>query len=666
MKILLLSLIVLSLSCSRQFRDETIVMGEGEQHNSKIESDQGLGANNPYLGYDFLTGKWRLSHDGVTVSEMLNSDELANNYVSLNGDQDIGGIKTFSGQLFVSGDPSRPQPNKTQIEIDALTGMTRGDQVFNTDSGKLQVWNGSNWQDFSGEGAGGSGVPVMSVGSLITSNGSANGELFVGVTDGHVLTVNSGATDGTGLEWLPAGAGGGFPFANKGSLVSYTGSVSTEFNACANGEILVWNSATLSGLECGNKTSDTNAGTQCDTGEVLDGDGACIATSTITPNTNAETICADGEYLDGSGACIANIASSGVSSVGPLYFEFGNSFATYNAKTGEIYFPLSTSSVYNHRSGLSVEQGNYYVEAEVGPSVGTYIFGVQEQGVSGCNTVGACLAVFAHSTYQSGGTLWYNESGITADTGITVNIGDKIRITYDGTNIVYSRNGITFRTVAHTPTYPLGLGIALNGQLSSPTRSDFVKHVLAKESGILAAIDTTNACKNGSYLKSNGECTATGYITGNDTLGSLSYSGALSNGTYPSVSSWQTNVAGSNTLFHKYTGDKGVIYEMLSGYVEISATIAAAGDYYYRITPSVLRDNVASATGIWHYDYFTVSAGDTGVQATRYIPCKNFNIYGNGNVNRDEVDYKISLVVSAGITSVTWRPVGCLYTVKQL
>lgn len=61
----------------------------------------------------------------------------------------------------------------------------------------------------------------------------------------------------------------------KGNLLTSNGSAQTEFAACTNDEILVWDAAELTGMKCEAKPVDTNAGTICSAGEYLDGDGSC-------------------------------------------------------------------------------------------------------------------------------------------------------------------------------------------------------------------------------------------------------------------------------------------------------------------------------------------------------------------------------------------------------
>lgn len=73
------------------------------------------------------------------------------------------------------------------------------------------------------------------------------------------------------------GSDSGLPLLSKGSLVTNDGTNNSEFTACADTEIIEWDSAETNGFKCVAKPVDTN--------------------------TNAATLCAAGEYLDGDGTC---------------------------------------------------------------------------------------------------------------------------------------------------------------------------------------------------------------------------------------------------------------------------------------------------------------------------------------------------------------------------
>ena len=152
-----------------------------------------------------------------------------------------GGANTtpVSGDYYIVG-------NAGATSLDGKVGWQVGDWV---------IFNGSTWDKISN-----------SVGNI----GNAN------ITDVNVSKIQSAA--GEYFGYLPNNV------------------------ACADGEILEWDN-TNSRWICGIKTVDTdsNAGTLCNAGEYLDGDGTCKVVSGA--NTNAATICSPGEFLNGDGSC---------------------------------------------------------------------------------------------------------------------------------------------------------------------------------------------------------------------------------------------------------------------------------------------------------------------------------------------------------------------------
>jgi len=80
------------------------------------------------------------------------------NFVDLTTAQSIAGLKSFSGQLLATSTTqgSRPCPPMTQAEIDAITGETLGDCVYNETTFAPNYWDGIEWIEISGGGAGGS------------------------------------------------------------------------------------------------------------------------------------------------------------------------------------------------------------------------------------------------------------------------------------------------------------------------------------------------------------------------------------------------------------------------------------------------------------------------------------------------------------------------------
>ena len=131
--------------------------------------------------------------------------------VSLTGNESISGIKTFTTQLVATStvDGSHPAPTMTEAERDLITGMVAGDLIFNSTSSTLNIYNGVGWVGISGSG----GVPLMAKGSILTSNGLANGE-FSACTNGESLEWDSAEV--AGVKCVTAGGGGG------GDTVAYT------------------------------------------------------------------------------------------------------------------------------------------------------------------------------------------------------------------------------------------------------------------------------------------------------------------------------------------------------------------------------------------------------------------------------------------------------------
>jgi hypothetical protein len=99
--------------------------------------------------------------------------------------------------------------------------------------------------------------------------GVSNPSLKYNTTDDAWEFCNEGAA------CQQMGSGGGIPLLGKGSLLTSNGTSNGEFTACADGEIIEWDSAETNGFKCVTKPVDTNAGTLCAAGEYLDGDGTC-------------------------------------------------------------------------------------------------------------------------------------------------------------------------------------------------------------------------------------------------------------------------------------------------------------------------------------------------------------------------------------------------------
>jgi hypothetical protein len=73
--------------------------------------------------------------------------------VKLSGNQSVGGVKTFEGKLVASStvNGSIPCPVMTETQRDAFTPV-EGDCVYNSDTLKLNVFDGAIWKDVGGAG----------------------------------------------------------------------------------------------------------------------------------------------------------------------------------------------------------------------------------------------------------------------------------------------------------------------------------------------------------------------------------------------------------------------------------------------------------------------------------------------------------------------------------
>jgi len=69
----------------------------------------------------------------------------------------------------------------------------------------------------------------------------------------------------------------GLPVISKGSLVTSNGSSLGESTVCGDGKILEWLASDDDGVVCVDSPVDTNAGTKCSSGQLLNGDGLCEA-----------------------------------------------------------------------------------------------------------------------------------------------------------------------------------------------------------------------------------------------------------------------------------------------------------------------------------------------------------------------------------------------------
>lgn len=115
-----------------------ILDGSGQVKSSSTISDTELG---------YLEG---LSD---TLVNLLSGKANDADVVKLSGNQSIDGIKTFEGKLVASStvNGSIPCPVMTEAQRDLFTPV-EGDCVYNSDTLKLNVFDGSVWKDVGGAG----------------------------------------------------------------------------------------------------------------------------------------------------------------------------------------------------------------------------------------------------------------------------------------------------------------------------------------------------------------------------------------------------------------------------------------------------------------------------------------------------------------------------------
>ena len=132
------------------------------------------------------------------------------------------GVQLSSSLGFVS---------KTTSQINALSGMSAGDTVYDSDMGTIKVYNGSSWNEMSSStftididylvvaGGGGSGVDT-SAGLGYTGGSGAGGLLSSKDTQGRgvAAATTPSFTSGTQLT-VTVGAGG--PSESKGSSSTF-------------------------------------------------------------------------------------------------------------------------------------------------------------------------------------------------------------------------------------------------------------------------------------------------------------------------------------------------------------------------------------------------------------------------------------------------------------
>jgi hypothetical protein len=234
MKILSLLILFVLASCSRSIVDNTLKLGTGVPADTIIESSQGA-ANNPQIKYNFTSGTWQFSDDGTTFVEYANASDISTalgDYVTLTTSQTISGAKTFSGVTTLNQmvavsttEGSHPAPTMTEAQRDLISGMSAGDMVFNSDSGKLNYYDGAAWEEVGSGSGGGGGIPLLSKGALITSDGTTNGEFTC--ADGEKLEWDS--AEASGVKCVAAASGGKYSVLVSGPLDQFSSTTSSSY-----------------------------------------------------------------------------------------------------------------------------------------------------------------------------------------------------------------------------------------------------------------------------------------------------------------------------------------------------------------------------------------------------------------------------------------------------
>lgn len=157
------------------------------------------------------------------------------NYVDLASDESISGVKSFTGELKAVSTtaPSVPAPIMTTAQRDALAGSSAGDQVFNSDTNQLNVYNGSAWVPV---GAGGGGLDIYHREDFESSVKSSNFSC-----GNNASFLGGGSIDGTVSDETSS------PIAGDTSF-KYVGGSSSTNDYCASPVI------TLADKQKGNQT----------------------------------------------------------------------------------------------------------------------------------------------------------------------------------------------------------------------------------------------------------------------------------------------------------------------------------------------------------------------------------------------------------------------------
>ncbi len=147
---------------------------------------------------------------------------------------------------------------------------------------------------------------------------SPNKQLHIKTASGNAeLDIQSGSNNHWGIYQVESGASaynGDLRFWNSDDRITFTddgkvgiGTMGPSYELDVVGTINASTDIKVNGTSVLTSYNDTNASTICSGGNVLDGNGNCVANyDGYAPNTNASTICSGGNVLNGSGSCVAN------------------------------------------------------------------------------------------------------------------------------------------------------------------------------------------------------------------------------------------------------------------------------------------------------------------------------------------------------------------------
>lgn len=244
-------------------RVDTLRLGVGTATDVEILINQGT-ANDPFIRFDATAGKFVQSNDGLLI-------------------ENVGGIPDQTGETgkFLTTDgtvaswsdvDASPLTTKGDIYVygTANTGLAIGTagQVLTVD---LAETTGMKWVDPAAV------TPTTTQGDLIFRGAAVDERLAIGTT-GKVLTSN-----GTTMTWEDPTVGG-TPLMAKGSILTSNGTGNGEFDACADGEKLEWDSAEVSGVKCVTDAPATSQNYQVSPG--LSGVSSTNPGSTPVANVN--------------------------------------------------------------------------------------------------------------------------------------------------------------------------------------------------------------------------------------------------------------------------------------------------------------------------------------------------------------------------------------------